>query len=147
MIFAKPKSSTRDQKTHNRGLAIIKNTGPPLLVLALSGIRVFITGCSIKTIKSKLIFRKMSGYPIKDNADSVLVHNINKFFKIIRGAITRCGREIARYLITPRTLKRMLGYGHQLDMGISHLLNVSRKLTRGGIIIERVAVLMPFPRA
>jgi signal transduction histidine kinase len=52
------------------------------------------------------------------------VHNIDKGFKFIGGAVSCIGRKVRRHLISPRILKRMLHYRHKLDMCVSHTFNV-----------------------
>ena len=54
----------------------------------------------------------------------MLVTFIDKICKILRRSITGSRCIITGYLISPGTVKRILGNTHQLNMCISHLLHI-----------------------
>ena len=83
----------------------------------------------------------MRGNPVHYHADAALVQLIDKIHKILRLSEARGRRIIFADLIAPRAVIGMLCYRHQLNMGISHIGEISRKLVRYLAVIQvRVAV-------
>ena len=128
MILVRPEQSICNEEIRHSGTSIIVNQGSPVGMRSLPGILMLVYTGSVKSSQAVGIPRKMSRHPIKDHADSLLVHVIHEGHKIIRGAVTAGRRVIARYLVAPGSIQRMLHHRHQLHMGISHLLHIGCQL-------------------
>ncbi len=118
-------------------------------MFSFTRVGMFVEVCAIKFPKSMNIFRKMRGHPIQNYADAIVMAMVNKIHKILRLAKTTCGRKIPRHLISPRTVKRMLHHGHQLDVRKAMLLDI-RDETLGKLSIRKPTISFfgnPCPRA
>ena len=104
--------------------AVIINLGTPVRMLALTRILVLIELCSVETCKTCGVFREVSRYPVKDDADSLLMEIVDHVLEVVRSSVAGCRCIIARDLISPGSVKRMLGNTHQLDMSVAHVLAV-----------------------
>ena len=61
---------------------------------------------------------------------------VYKIYKVLRSAEARSRSVISAYLISPRTVIRMLGYRHKLDVRIAHVKHIRNKLVRYFAIIK-----------
>src|SRR6266487_555852 len=67
---------------------------------------------------------KVRGHPVNENPDALLVQIIHKVLKVFRCTKTTCRCIITRYLVSPRSIIRMLGNWHKLDMRESHIFDI-----------------------
>ena len=108
-------------------------------MLSASGIGIFIDALPVESSESVCIRRKVGGHPVEDYSDTGFVQLVDQIHKIRGGSVSGCGCIIARHLITPGSVERMLCDSHKLYMGISHLLEIPydpvRKLP---VIVETV---------
>ena len=102
----------------------IKDSGSPIGMLTLSGIRIFKNTLSVKASQSMLIRTKVSRYPIQNDPDPVSMHQIDQVHEVFRCSIPCSRCIIAGHLVPPGSIKRMLGDPHQLDMRILHFLEI-----------------------
>ena len=66
---------------------------------------------------------------------------INKIFKLFRCSVAGGRCVIARYLIAPGTVKRMLCNSHQLYVGIAHFFYViGKRMCELNVIVKSVRV-------
>ena len=93
--------------------------------------------------------REVRRHPIQNDGDVVLVQVVHQIHEILRRAVTRRGREIARRLISPGTVERMLHDGQQFDVRESQLIHIVGEARRDLAIGERTVVLFrdAHPRA
>ncbi len=91
---------------------------------------MLINAGSVKARHSISVSGEMGRHPIQNHADSLTVHVIHKVHEIIRCSIAAGRRVIARYLIAPGGVQRMLHHRHQLHMRISHVRYILRQLHR-----------------
>ena len=75
MIVFKPVQSICNQEIGYFIFTVIKYLSTPVGMLPFSGIRIFIKRLSIKIGKAMGIFRKMSRYPVQNNADAFFADN------------------------------------------------------------------------
>ena len=103
---------------------------------------IFIQTGSVKFFQSIIIDCKMYRNKIHDHTNSCLVTLIHKFFQLIRCSITCGRRKKSGILISPGSIKRMLGKWHHLNMSIMILFYIrNQKLCKLNISIP---VCMPF---
>ena len=124
MEFLYPEKRIGYEKVRHLMLAVIKYLCAPVRMFTLSRIRIFICTCSVKKSKTVCIFREMCRYPVKNYPNSFAVHIIHKIHKVLRSTVSGCRSIISGYLISPRAVKGIFRYSHQLDMGISHMLYI-----------------------
>ena len=85
--------------------------------------------------------REVRRHPVENHGDAVLVQVIDQVHEILRRAVTRGGREVARRLVSPGAVERMLHDGQQFDVGESQLVDVIGEAGRDLAIAERAVVL------
>ena len=113
-------------------------------MLTAPAVRVFKKRRAVKVCKRIGVLRKVRRHPVHDNTDSVLVQRVNQRHQLDRLAVAAVGRIIARHLIPPGAVKRVLGQGHHLDMGIAHLFQIRHQLIDHlGIGIIAAVLLTP----
>ena len=101
---------------------------------------------AVKVGKAVLILGEMRRDPVHDHADIIPVQSVDQIGKVFRSAVTGSRRVIARDLIAPGGVERILHQRHQLDMRIAHLLAVLRKSVRQ-IAVLCAFIAERFPRA
>ena len=109
MIFAQPEQSTGDQKIAHLGTSIIKDVGAPLFMLAFAGIGIFIEVGAIKVAQGILVFGKVRGHPVEQDADALLMEKIYEVLEVFRRAIATRRRKVARDLVAPRAVIGIFG--------------------------------------
>ena len=112
MTLFNPVKSICDQEVLNLRAAIIVNLSSPVRMFSLSRICMLIYCSSVKIHQTMGIFREMCRYPVKNNADLILVEIIDHIFEILRCSVSGSRCIISGYLISPGTIKRMLGDSH-----------------------------------
>ena len=112
MTLLNPVKSICDQEVLNLRAAIIVNLSSPVRMFSLSRICMLIYCSSVKIHQTMGILREMCRYPVKNNADLILVEIINHIFEILRCSVSGSRCIISGYLISPGTIKRMLGDSH-----------------------------------
>ena len=141
-------------KDIGRGMMIPDKKGENFYLCTRGGIKqvtikdpalIFIQRLSVELVKSKSVLWKMRRHPIQDNTYTRLVHLINECLEFIGASVSRGRRKIRGNLISPRSVKRMLGNGKKLYMSISHLLYVRGKLSGKLHVSVRSSVLMTLP--
>ena len=105
MVMLHPHQRAAYQEVFHLVLAIVKNLGAPVRMLAFFRVCIFIQAGSVKLCKAMGIPREMGGYPVQNYADSMLMQVIHQIRKICRRPIPGSGRIVACYLIPPRTVE------------------------------------------
>ena len=70
----------------------------------------------------------MGRHKVKNHTDAALMTGINELAELIGIAIARRNRIVARRLIAPRAIVRILGHRHQLNMRKAHGTDIRQKL-------------------
>ena len=87
----------------------------------------------------------MRGDPVHDDADARLVAAVDKAHEILRRAVAGGRGKVARDLIAPRRVERILGQRHELDVREAHVLHVGDQLVGQLFIGEDGAVRVLAP--
>ena len=105
------------------------------LVRAPVGVNLaFEEHAAVEGRKSLGVGAKAPGNPVQNHSDAGLVAGVDEVHELLGGAVTRGCCEVSRSLISPRSVEGVLGEGHDLDMGIAHLLDVSHELIREVVV-------------
>ena len=106
---------------------------------------MFIKRGTVKVDKPVPVSHKVRRHPVQNHPDSVAVHGIDKHHELFGRAVTRSRRKIARHLIAPGTLKRILRHRHQFHMGVVHFDQILRQFIRRFRVCQRTVLLFHFP--
>ena len=141
MVLLQPEQGAGDQEGLHFGHAEVEHHGAPFLMLAAPGVGVFIAGQAVKIIQAVAVLGEVCRHPVHDHADACLMQLVYKGHEILGCAVAAGGGEIARYLIAPAAVKRILGDGQKLHMGVAHILYVGDQLIgQLGIIVGHAAL-------
>src|SRR5260370_9974308 len=105
---------TAQKKAADFIAAVIEDQRLPIGMKSFARIGVLIEMRSVKVRESMLIGRKMRRHPIENDADSVLMQDIDHVHQILRSSVAASRRKEALDLIAPRSIEQMLHDRHQL---------------------------------
>ena len=142
-----PEHRGREQQISRRNLAVVEYARAPFLVLHLERVGVFIEVRAVELDEAAAVLRKMRRDPVHDDAEASLMRLVDEVHEVLRRAVAARRGKIADDLITPRTIERILGQRHELDVRVAHFLDVGHKLVRHLAVGIKVAVLVHLPRA
>ena len=141
VIFVHPEHGAGDQEAFNFLHAVVEDHGAPLFVFAAAGVGVLVAWGAVEHVQAVTVLRKMGRNPIQNDADACLVELVHKGHEVLWGAIAAGGGKIARDLIAPAAIERILGDGQQFNMGVAHIFYVGNQLVGQLCIVVRGAVL------
>src|ERR1700747_808741 len=89
----------------------------PVGVRSFPRIRVLVKMSSIEIAETGFIFREMCRHPVENDADPVLMEIVHEIHEV--GGVSKAagGGEVTGRFISPGTIKGMLHYGEQFDVG------------------------------
>ena len=70
------------------------------------------------------ILREVTGHPVHNYADVVLVALVHKVHEVLRGAKAGGGGEVSGHLIAPGTVEGVFGHGQHFNVGIAQFFDV-----------------------
>ncbi len=115
-------------------------------MLALARVLVLVQGGAVEARERVGVLRKVGRHPVEDDADPAVMTVVDQIAEIVGTAKAAGRREVARRLVAPRQVERMLGHRQQLDMGESHVLHVIDEPSRELPIVQELALRSPLPR-
>ena len=124
MVLVQPEQGIGQEKITHLVSAKVKHKGPPLCMLALTGITVLVKGTAVKQPQAVIVFREMGRHPVHNNPNALLVAPVHEIFEIVGGPEAARGSIVACDLIAPGGIKRMFGYRQKFHMGEPELLDV-----------------------
>src|SRR4029079_11372412 len=71
-----------------------------------------------------LVAREVRRDPVEDDADAALVEAVDQVHQVLRGAVAAGGGDVARRLVPPGAVERVLHHRQQLDMRETELGDV-----------------------
>ena len=146
MVLVRPEEGIGNEEVGDAWPPIIVNQGSPMGMRPLPGIRMLIDAGSVKGRHAVSVPGEMGRHPVKNHADSLLVHVVHKCHEIIRCAVPAGGRIVARDLIAPGAVQRMLHHRHQLHMGVAHLLHIGSQPLGGLPVVVELGACDGLPR-
>src|SRR6202022_2802442 len=124
MVFLEPEKSVCDQEVTYFVPTEVEDQCAPIAVFSLPRIGVFVKLCSVELSQSKGVLWEMPRNPVENDSDALLVAAIDEMTKLVRIPKTARWRIVTGDLVTPGTVKRMLGDGQQFDMGVAHFFDI-----------------------
>ena len=116
-------------------------------MLTLAGIGILIQRAAVETRKRMAVAGKVSGNPVEQNADSAAVQVVDEEAQIVRVAMAAGRCEVARGLVAPGFVERMLHDRQQLDVGEPQGPDVLGQGSRELAEAEEAAIRPTPPRA
>ncbi len=123
-----PVRRVRDQEVAHLATAEVEDVGAPVHLLAALGVGVLVERGPVEAGQRPLVLGEVRGHPVDDDADAGLVQLVDQVAELVGGAEARGGREVAGDLVAPGPAERVLGDGHQLDVGVAQPADVLDEL-------------------
>src|ERR1700693_2108270 len=111
MVFLEPEKSVCDQEVTYFVSTIVEDQRAPIPVFSLPRIGVFVKPCSVELSQSKGVLGEMPRNPVQNDSDALLVATFDEMPKLVRIPKPARWRIVTGDLVTPGTVKRMLGDG------------------------------------
>ena len=124
MVPLQPEAGIAQQERTSFTSGKVKHAGSPLRHFTTPGIRMLVACRSIKLTEADFIPGEVGRYPVQNDTDPCLMAPINEGHQSLGRAITAGGGVIARHLISPGHIQRMLHHRQQLHMGIAHFQHI-----------------------
>ena len=99
-------------------------------MIALARVGVLVQMRAVEARQPVLVGGEVRGDPVEHHADAALMQVIDEVHEILRRAVAGARREIARDLVAPRAVERVLHHRQQLDVGEAHVGHVVGELMR-----------------
>jgi hypothetical protein len=149
VIFVEPEQRVRDEEIADLVAAVVENQRAPILVLAHPRIGVLVKIGAVEFGRGRARLSENAGHPIEDDADARLMAAIDEIAELVGISKAARRRVVARHLIAPRTVERMLRDGQQLEMRVAHFADVREQRVREFAVAEiAIAFLdLALPRA
>src|SRR3990170_7668939 len=145
VVSLEPEQGAAPQKGTDLVPAVVEDVGLPVRVKAFLRVRVLVEMRAVEVGKAVLVAREMGRHPVEDHADAVPVQTVHEFHEVLRASVPARGREVARGLISPGPVERMLHHGQELHVGESHVLHVIHKGTGDLPVSEKAVVPLHGP--
>ena len=142
VIFVEPEEGVGNQIVLDFVAAVVVDERAPVGMGALARIGVLVKMGAVKICEAVSVAGKMSGSPIKEDADAGLMTAVDKLHELGGGTMAAGGGEIAESLVAPGTVEGMLHYREQFDVGVAEIFYVGDELVGEFAIREPAIVLL-----
>ena len=144
MEFLQPEQRVGNQEALDLGAAVIKVGGSPFPVLRPLLIIRLVKGLPVEMTQSLIVLAEMARHPVHDDGNAVFMGLVYQIHEVLRFAVAAGYRIIACSLIAPGAIIGMLTEGHELQMGVMHILHVLDELI-SQLPVAQVASLQRTP--
>ena len=141
VIAVEPEQRVRQKEVPHLVATVVEDQGSPISMFAEPGVRMLIEIGAIKISQPMPVLRKVGWHPIEQHTHARLMAAIHKGTELFRGPEAARRREVADHLIAPRSVKGMLRQRHQLNVRVSHLLNIGNEPV-GQLAVSQVAIVL-----
>ena len=132
MVFLQPEMRVGQQEGAHLRPAKVKSIGSPVDMVL-----IFIELFAVEAAQPELVTAKVAGHPVQNDPDARLVALLNEVHQVLGLAVPAGGGIVPCYLIAPGAVKRVLHHRHQLNVAVSHLLDIGHQLVGGfPVVIE-----------
>ena len=125
--LVQPVQRVGDQKVAHLVAAEVEHQRAPFLVLATARIGMLVHRLAGEARQRPVVFRKVRRHPVEQHADVGLMAGVDKGAEIVGRAEARSRCVIARHLVAPRGVERMLGHRQQFDVGVAEILYIGNQ--------------------
>src|SRR5688572_3377035 len=142
MKLLQPEQRAAEQEAAYLIAPVVEDERAPVAMFALPGIRVFVKRGPIEACEAVLVLGKVAGHPVENDAEAMAVTLVDEVAEVVWRAEPARWREEPDHLIAPRSGKRMLEHGHELDVREAHFPDVRNHRTGQLAIRERPGAVL-----
>ena len=124
VIDIEPEAGARQQEIADLFTSVVEDQRAPVGVEALARVGVFVETRSIEGTERMAVGREVRRNPIDDDADPRLMELVHELHEVVRRSKPAGRCEVARCLITPRSVEWELVDRHQFDVRVAQILHV-----------------------
>ena len=118
-----PEERVGDEEAPHLAAGVVELVGAPVGVDL-----VLVEHLAVERGKALGVGAEAAGDPVEDHADAGLVAGVDEVHELLGVAVAGSGGIVARGLIAPGAVKRVLVDGHDLQVRVAHLLGVLHEL-------------------
>ena len=139
MEVLEPTDRARQQEALHLVPRVVEHERVPVGVLAFLRIGVLVQRGAVEARERVVVLREVTGDPVEQHADALPVQLGDELAQLVGRAVPARRREVARALIAPRVVERMLRDRQQLDVREAEILDVRGELARELAIAQEIA--------
>ena len=147
VVPIQPEESVGHEEVADLGSAIVEDQGSPVRVQSALGVGMLVERGPVEAAQREVIGREVRGDPVEDHPDPRVVQDIDHCREVGGGPEARGGRVVARHLVAPRAVERVLGERQELDVREPQLPAMGRQLLSRLAVPKPAAVGMAAPRS
>ena len=125
----RPEQGVGHEEGANLAAAIVELVGVPVGMDL-----VLVEHAAVEVGQALGVGAEAAAHPVEDHADAGLVAGIDEVHELARVAVAGRGGVVAGGLVAPGAVERVLVDGHDLDVGVAHLLDVLDELV-GEVVV------------
>ena len=133
-----------EQETPHLGPAEVEHPRAPAVVFPLERIGVLIETRPVEVHQPVRVLAEVRGHPVEDHGQPRRVQAVDEILQVVGRSVARCRREVARTLVAPRVVERVLRHRQQLHAGVAHVAHIARQLL-GQLPVRQEPPVLPAP--
>ena len=107
-------------------------------MFSLPGVGVLVGGAAVEIVEAERVAGEVGRHPVQNDPDARLVKLVDEILQVVRRTKAAGGGIVARTLVAPGGIQRMLRDREQLHMGEAHLLDVWGQVGRDIPVAEEL---------
>ena len=144
MVLLKEQAGGGDQKALHLVGGIVEDQGAPVGMLGHALLLALKLVGAVEAGQAVLVLGEVGRDPVDDHADAGGMEGVHHALEVVRVAVAGGGGVVAGDLIAPGPVIGVLGHGHQLHMGVAHVLAVGGQgLTHQPVLGLVIAHVLP----
>ena len=142
VIFVEPEESVGDEIVLDFVAAVIVDESAPIGMRALAWVGMFVEMRAVELSEAERITRKMRRSPIKQNAEAGLMAAVDESHELFWSAVAAGGGKVAKRLVAPGAIERMLHDGEKFDVSVAEFFDVGNELVAEFRVGEPAVVIL-----
>ncbi len=116
VVGVEPVRGARGQEAAHLVAAVVEDRAAPVGMESLARIGVLVQVRPVEVGEAVLVVGEVRRHPVEDHADARLVQLVDERHEVLGVAVAARRREVARRLVAPRAVERVLHDRQQLDV-------------------------------
>ena len=130
VVLLEPEERAGGEECAHLVAAVVEDRALPVGMEAQARVGVLVEVRAVEAREPVRVVGEVRGHPVEDHADARAVQRVDQEHEVLRRAVARGRREVARGLVAPRAVERVLDDRHQLDVGEAQPCRRTRRAAR-----------------